>query len=147
MYNVKKVNKPWGYEIWIADGVQSPYAVKKIFFKKGNRTSLQVHRKKYETNYVLEGLGFFLKSKEKFDIDKFLDDGLSDHDILIYENSLEKIDLKPGVYIDVEPEYVHRVIALTDLTFLETSSTELDDVIRIQDDQGRGHGKIAKEHE
>jgi mannose-1-phosphate guanylyltransferase len=45
------------------------------------------------------------------------------------------------------PGYVHRVVATTDLEFMETSTTELDDVIRLQDDQGRTHGRINQEHE
>jgi hypothetical protein len=38
-------------------------------------------------------------------------------------------------------------VAITDLEFMEASTTELDDVIRLQDDQGRTHGKIEFEHE
>ena len=53
--NIKTVNKPWGNELWIADGVRTPYALKRILFKSGNRTSLQVHEYKFETNYVLSG--------------------------------------------------------------------------------------------
>ena len=49
---IKKVNKHWGYELWIADGSVTPYASKRILFKAGNRTSLQVHEYKIETNYV-----------------------------------------------------------------------------------------------
>ena len=48
---------------------------------------------------------------------------------------------------NVTPGHVHRVIATTDLEFMETSTTELDDVIRLQDDTGRTHGRISHEHE
>ena len=64
-----------------------------------------------------------------------------------YEATFEVIELKEGVVFDVAPGYVHRVIATTDLEFTETSTTELDDVIRLQDDQGRTHGRISYEHE
>lgn len=144
---IKKVNKHWGYELWIADGTITPYALKKIKFNQGNRTSLQVHRYKFETNYVLSGTGSLLISKEKFNIDKFLVEGMSINDILEYEKSLIVHDLFEGTVFNVAPGYVHRVIALTDLVFIESSTTELDDVIRLHDDANRAHGKIQKEHE
>lgn len=144
---IKKVNKHWGYELWIADGVRTPYASKRILFKAGNRTSLQVHEKKFETNYVLGGTGILHRSKEPLDIAKFLEDGMTSTQVELYESTFEVIELKEGVVFDVAPGYVHRVIAMTDLEFMETSTTELDDVIRLQDDQGRTHGRISYEHE
>lgn len=144
--DIKKVNKHWGYELWIADGVRTPYASKRILFKAGNRTSLQVHEQKFETNYVLSGTGILHRSKEPFDIQKFLQEGMTATQVEMYESTFEVIELKEGVVFDVAPGYVHRVIAITDLEFMETSTTELDDVIRLQDDQGRTHGRISYEH-
>ena len=145
--NIKTVNKPWGNELWIADGVRTPYALKRILFKSGNRTSLQVHEYKFETNYVLSGSGKLYRSKEKFDINAFLENGMSEQDVINYENTFDIIDLTPGVIFDVEPGFVHRVVAISDLEFMEASTAHLDDVIRLQDDLGRTHGKIDKEHE
>lgn len=145
--DIKKVNKHWGYELWIADGVNTPYASKRILFKAGNRTSLQVHEFKFETNYVLSGTGFLYRSKESFDIKKFLEYGMTDKQVKEYEATLEVIELKEGVVFNMAPGYVHRVVATTDLEFMETSTPELDDVIRLQDDQGRTHGRISYEHE
>ena len=51
MNTTKKITKHWGHELWIADGIRTPYALKRILFKAGNRTSLQVHQYKFETNY------------------------------------------------------------------------------------------------
>lgn len=144
---MKLVKKHWGHELWIADGTSTPYATKRILFKAGNRTSLQVHEHKIETNYVLSGEGVLHRSREPLDIAKFLEQGMTAVDVETYEYSFEHIDLKPGVVFDVHPGYVHRVIAVTDLEFMETSTTELDDVIRLQDDAGRAHGKISYEHE
>lgn len=145
--DIKKVNKHWGYELWIADGVRTPYASKRILFKAGNRTSLQVHEYKFETNYVLSGTGFLYCSKEKFDIARFLEQGMSAEQVAEYEKTLEIVPLSEGSVFDMAPGYVHRVVATTDLEFMETSTTELDDVIRLQDDQGRTHGRINQEHE
>ena len=143
---IKKVNKHWGYELWIADGSVTPYASKRILFKAGNRTSLQVHEYKIETNYVLSGTGILHRSREPLDIAKFLEHGMTSTQVEEYESTFEVIELKEGVVFNVTPGYVHRVIASTDLEFMETSTTELDDVIRLQDDQGRTHGRISHEH-
>jgi len=145
--NIKTVNKPWGNELWIADGERTPYALKRILFKAGNRTSLQVHEYKFETNYVLSGSGKLYKSKEILDIADFLVNGMSEQDVKNYENFFDIIDLEPGVVFDVAPGFVHRVVAVSDLEFIEASTPHLDDVIRLQDDQGRTHGKIDNEHE
>ena len=144
---IKRVNKHWGHELWIADGVRTPYALKRILFKAGNRTSLQVHEYKFETNYVLSGTGFLYRSKEALDIQMFLNEGMTAKQVEEYEETFEIIPLSEGVIFDVSPGYVHRVVATTDLEFIETSTTELDDVIRLQDDQGRTHGRISHEHE
>ena len=143
---IKKVSKHWGYELWIADGVRTPYASKRILFKAGNRTSLQVHEFKFETNYVLSGTGILHRSREPFDIKAFLEHGMTAQQVEEYEKTFEVIELKEGVVFDVHPGFVHRVLATTDLEFMETSTTELDDVIRLQDDQGRQHGRISYEH-
>lgn len=145
--DIKIVNKHWGHELWIADGIRTPYALKKILFKAGNRTSLQVHRYKFETTYVLSGTGKLYRSKELFDIDKFLAIGMTDEEVLKFEQTFDVIDLNEGMAFDIKPGYVHRVVASTDLTFIESSTCELDDVVRLQDDKGRTHGKINYEHE
>jgi mannose-1-phosphate guanylyltransferase len=144
---IKKVNKHWGYELWIADGSDTPYASKRILFKAGNRTSLQVHEYKVETNYVLSGTGILHRSRDPLDIAKFLEHGMTSKQVEEYEETFEVIELKEGVVFNVTPGYVHRVIATADLEFMETSTTELDDVIRLQDDAGRTHGRIRYEHE
>lgn len=143
----KLVNKPWGNELWIADGTTTPYALKRILFKAGNRTSLQVHEYKVETNYVLSGTGKLYKSKEIFNLSSFLDQGMTPEKVEQYESTLEVIELCPGTVFNVQPGYVHRVVATTDLEFIEASTTELDDVIRLQDDAGRTHGRIQSEHQ
>jgi mannose-1-phosphate guanylyltransferase len=144
---IKVVNKPWGHETWIADGTITPYALKRILFKAGNRTSLQVHEYKVETNYVLSGTGKLYKSKEIFNLTDFLDQGMTPEQVEQYESTLEIIELCPGTVFNVQPGYVHRVVATTDLEFIEASTTELDDVIRLQDDAGRTHGRIQSEHQ
>lgn len=146
MEHIKTVKKHWGYELWIADGTIQPYALKRILFKAGHRTSLQVHKFKFETNYVLNGIGKFYVSHAQFNIEKFLIEGMFEKDIEEFEKTFQIIDLEPGVVINNPPGFVHRVVAITDLEFIEASTPELDDVIRLQDDNGRTHGKILYEH-
>lgn len=145
-FEIKIVKKHWGQETWIADGVRTPYALKRILFKAGNRTSLQVHEQKFETNYVLSGTGKLYRSKTALDIQNFLQNGMTVIEVEQYEQKFEVIELRAGVVFDVHPGYVHRVVATTDLEFIEASTTELDDVIRLQDDAGRTHGRIQDEH-
>jgi mannose-1-phosphate guanylyltransferase len=144
--NPKTVTKPWGNELWIADGVRTHYALKRILFKAGFRSSLQVHKYKYETNYVLSGTGVLQLRSEIFNCEDYL---ASSQQSLILEESLQTlkdIQIRSGDVIDVKPGQIHRVIATTDLVFIEASTIELDDVIRLSDDASRGHGKIESEH-
>lgn len=147
MNTTKKVTKPWGNELWIADGVRTPYALKRILFKTGNRTSLQVHQYKFETNYVLSGTGKLYISKTVLDMQNFLQNGMTVTEVEQYEGTFDIIELQAGVVFDVHPGYVHRVVATSDLEFMEASTPELDDVIRLQDDSGRTHGRIVHEHQ
>ena len=144
--NTKFVTKPWGNEIWIADGIRTPYALKRISFIKGFRSSLQVHEFKFETNYVLSGKGILQIREDHFNCKEYLS---SSQQSLLLEDalkSLKDIEIQPGDVIDVKPGQIHRVIAITDLVFIEASTHELDDVIRLFDDSARGHGKIDSEH-
>src|SRR4051812_14400211 len=51
---LKKVPKPWGWELWFAHS--STYVGKIIFIKKGHRLSKQYHRYKHETVYADQGV-------------------------------------------------------------------------------------------
>lgn len=142
----KIVMKPWGYELWIADGVRTPYANKKILFNAKSKTSLQVHKEKFETNYVLSGYGTLLISEEFFDIDTYLSGKMSAEDVQHHIDQLQSVPLSPGAIFDVSPGHLHRVLAITDLEFIETSTCQLDDVVRLLDDTNRPHGKVDAEH-
>jgi quercetin dioxygenase-like cupin family protein len=142
----KVVNKPWGEELWIADGVATPYALKKITFLAGKRSSLHVHQMKIETNVVIHGDGFFEISKNRFQTAKYLE--LNQPLEMLQEclEDISKFEIKAGDTITVEPGFVHRVSAKSDLIFIECSSCELADVVRLADDSLRGNGKIESEH-
>ena len=145
---VKKVRKPWGFEKWIAEGSPNfKYALKEIFFKANFKTSIQFHEFKEETNYVQKGKGIFYFSLEDIDIDKFRNKGYSQKDLENIVNNMQKQILEPGIVVHVKPGTVHRVESIEDLTIIETSTIELDDVFRLNDEWGREHGRIDEEHQ
>ena len=94
--------------------------------KAGNQSSMQLHEKKVEANYVIEGTAEVLLEN---------DDG-----------ELESHLFEPGTGWVVPVGRKHRVIAKTDYTAVEVSTPHLDDVIRFQDDTNRSSGKIETEH-
>ena len=52
----KKINKDWGYEIWMANNEEENYCGKILYIKAGHSTSMHFHAKKHETFYILEGV-------------------------------------------------------------------------------------------
>lgn len=126
---LKRVEKPWGEELWI-NGRHPTYAFKRIVLHAGNRTSLQYHEFKRETNLLFEG-----QARLHFDT------VAGGHDGPYKSEPIESI----GV-IDVTPGILHRIEAVTDVTLFEVSTPHLDDVIRVSDDSNRADGLIASEH-
>ena len=144
---VKKINKPWGYEKWIADG--SPdfkYALKEILFRANFKSSIQFHEFKEETNYIQKGKGVLHYSSVPIDIKKFRHGKYSEGEIDEIISNLQKQELTPGMVFHVKPGIIHRVEAVEDLTLIESSTIELDDVYRINDEWERHDGKIESEH-
>jgi len=119
-----KVEKPWGYEIWLE--LNEFYVYKLIHMNAGNKSSLQSHKYKYETNYVIEGEAEVLLENDNGELES-------------------QIFIK-GTGWSVPIGRKHRVIAKKDYTALEVSTPHLNDVIRYQDDFNRKSGKINKEH-
>ena len=112
---VKYVEKPWGYEKWLA--VTDRYALKEIFFKKGERCSFQYHNQKEEHIYILKGKLEVLEDDE--------------------HKKLHTHIYGPGDIISNPPTFRHRNTALEDTTIIEVSTPHLDDVVRIEDDYNR----------
>lgn len=108
-------NKPWGREIWFA--ANESYAGKILEVNKGKRYSLQYHERKRETQYLFSGKILLTYGTER-------------------ENLIEKT-MNPGDKIDIEPGMIHRVEALEDSKIFEVSTSELDDVVKLDDDFGR----------
>ncbi len=112
---MKKVEKPWGEELWIAHN--DLYALKIIRVNKGTRSSLQYHNQKHETIYIDQGV-----------VKATLED----------ENG-QLVDqvLQAGAVIENKPGRKHRIEALEDARLIEVSTPHLDDVVRVEDDYKR----------
>jgi hypothetical protein len=64
----------------------------------------------------------------------------------VLEADLGEAEILPITAMSAEPLVLHRVCAVTDITSYEASTPELDDIIRVHDDAGRGQGRIQSEH-
>jgi mannose-6-phosphate isomerase len=145
--HAKTINKPWGYERWIADGAPDfKYALKEIMIRKSFQSSIQFHEFKHETTYVQSGNGYLHYNDNPIDIKKFNDQGYSNIEIQDFIQKMKKIEINSGKIYHIKPGIIHRVEAITDLAFIESSTIELDDVIRINDEWGRNAGKVESEH-
>ena len=113
------VHKPWGREIIYASNER--YIGKIIEVEQGQRLSLQFHRDKDETIYVLEGtLSLVI--------------GASPEDLTTH-------DLPAGAAQRIQPGMVHRFQAPHGkVRILEVSSPHPDDVVRVSDDYAREGG-------
>jgi mannose-6-phosphate isomerase-like protein (cupin superfamily) len=110
--NNNKIIKPWGFEVLLEKN--NIYVLKKLFMKKDHRCSLQYHKKKLETIYVLSGILEISFGKSK--------------------NNLSKKKFFKNDTITLKPKVIHRMKALKDCFYLESSSPQLKDVVRLEDD-------------
>ena len=109
------IEKPWGKEEVIE--INDKYMMKKLTMLKGHRCSLQLHNHKKETIYVLSGQLRIISGPNQ--------DNLTGK---IYTEG-ESITISPGV--------VHRMEGVEDSIYLEASTPEMDDVVRLVDDYER----------
>ena len=121
----KIVEKPWGREIWYAD--QAAYAGKVLEVKKGRRLSLQYHERKTETLYLLSG-----KVLLTF---RALAVGESPSASLV--SAADQRVWLPGQTVHIPVRTIHRFEALEDSVLIESSTPDLTDVVRLQDDFSR----------
>ena len=115
MGEARRVEKPWGYElIWAHT---DRYAGKILVIEAGKRLSLQYHRTKDESIFVIRGrLCLELEGAD---------------------GRLEELELGPGEHRRIPVGRRHRFSARERVELVEVSTPELDDVVRLQDDFGR----------
>jgi mannose-6-phosphate isomerase len=115
-FDVRRVDKPWGYElIW---ALTDTYCGKVLFVKAGQALSLQFHREKDESWLVQSG-------RAKLELGD------------VGQATLLEEVVGPGYAFHYAPGTVHRVTAIEDTTILEVSTPQLDDVVRLEDAYGR----------
>jgi Mannose-6-phosphate isomerase len=111
----RRIEKPWGHVVLWA--LTESYAAKILVVEAGHRLSVQLHREKDETSYLLSGLLRLFRGATEFD--------------------LSEREVKPGESWRVEPGQVHSIEAVIDSVVLEVSTPHLDDVVRLDDRYGR----------
>jgi mannose-6-phosphate isomerase len=119
IYQAPRQDKPWGHEVIFAahDG---KYVGKIIHIVAGHSLSLQYHDHKEETISVLSGAATVEYGPTA--------------------NDLASQHFAPGDTIHLPPGTVHRITAITDLTFAEASTAApgwREDVVRLEDKYGR----------
>ena len=62
------------------------------------------------------------------------------------KHNLTRVEIAAGSVFNTPPNVIHRMIADEDLVYVEASTTQLDDVIRLEDSNNRPHGRIEAEH-
>ncbi len=107
------IQKPWGKEELLEKNAH--YMFKRLTMHKGHACSLQYHEFKTESVYLLSG-----KLKVSFG-----------------EKEDDSVLMAPHDFMTIEPFKVHRMEAIEDSVYLESSTPEIDDVIRIQDRYNR----------
>ena len=112
---MKIIEKPWGREEVIE--INDNYMVKKLTMWAGHRCSLQYHNQKKETIYVLSGVLKILQGESR--------------------NDLKEMLYYPGDSMTINPGHIHRMEAVEESSYLEASTPEIDDVIRLIDDYQR----------
>ena len=113
--SMTRIDKPWGHEDLIH--VDETYVVKRLFMTAGNSCSLQYHEFKHETIIVFDGELLFKVGSS-------------------VEN-LRELKLGAGDTWVIVPGVIHQMEAITDCTYFEASTSQLDDVVRLQDKYGR----------
>jgi hypothetical protein len=124
-----------------------PFALKELILRAGFVTSLQVHQFKSESIHLHVGNGALIYHPKPFDCQRYLAGGYSAEEIAQIKTELITEELAPGAVFHTPPCTIHRMVAYDDLHYTEASTTQLDDVIRLEDSANRGHGRIAEEHE
>jgi len=114
---VKRVPKPWGYEIhWVPEG--EPYMGKILHINKDAQVSLQIHDEKKESWYIING-----RAK------------------VIWDNNtgeLIETELQPGQGYTTQVGQRHRLVGINDCDIVEVSTPEMGTTFRLDDIYNRG---------
>lgn len=113
--DIKRVEKPWGYELWWAH--TDKYVGKILHIDKGQSLSYQYHEIKDESIYLYSG-EMILEVEEQ-------------------GGTREEIKLEAGEGVRIKPYTRHRMTAVEDCEVFEVSTPHVEDIVRIEDRYGR----------
>ena len=119
IYPASTQAKPWGQELIFAV-VPGKYVGKVIEVNAGHSLSLQYHREKEETISMVTGEALVRYGPAA--------------------DQLTDATFRPGDTIHLPPGVLHRITAITDVTFVESSTAYpgwREDVVRLEDAYGR----------
>jgi len=111
----RRVEKPWGFEVIWAETAR--YVGKTLHIERGQQLSYQYHQVKDETIYVLAGI--------------------VELDVAPAAGPRRRLRLCAGESVHIPPGLRHRMSAVETSDVLETSTPELNDVVRLEDRYGR----------
>lgn len=118
---METIVKPWGKEVKWAHTAH--YVGKILDVNPNERLSIQFHREKVETMFVLKGFGEMLF----YTMDE---DGSP--------SFTSSKDLREGVVVHIPPKQIHSLVAGEEgITVVEVSTNHLNDLVRLQDKYGR----------
>ena len=106
---IKITPKPWGRESLISKSDPN-IQLKLLHINKGEQLSLQYHNQKAEFMICLQGKAVMYGTQKLY---------------------------IPGDYIYLSPKTVHRITALDNCIFIELSSGDDKDIVRLDDKYGR----------
>lgn len=113
---VKRIEKPWGYEIhWVPENKE--YMGKVLHINKDARLSLQVHDQKEESWFLLSGRAKLIWNDPN--------------------GNLVETELQSGVGYSCSVGQKHRLAGITDCDVIEVSTPEIGTTFRLEDDYKR----------
>ncbi len=111
----RRTGKTRGYELLFT--LTSHNAGKILFVKKGSRLSRQYHKEKEESQFLQHGKVLFTVQPQN--------------------GQPTETVAEAGFCLHLSPMTIHRIEARENATIVEVSTTQLGDVVRLQDDYGR----------
>jgi mannose-6-phosphate isomerase len=113
---VKKVEKPWGYELhWVP--ADKPYLGKIEHINAGARLSLQIHDRKQESWFLMNGQAKIIWDDEN--------------------GNLVETEMESGQGYTCALGQRHRLVGITDCDIIEVSTPEQGTTWRLEDDYAR----------
>mgnify|MGYP003121150186 FL=1 len=106
--NPKRIEKAWGYELWLANDEENDYCGKILHVNEGHRFSMHFHADKHETFYILKGKCRLRTVDTKTTVQNI-------------------IELNEGDCYKIERLTPHQIEAITDCDIIESSTFHRDE--------------------